>query len=120
VQGIASRKFFGHEAEFNKGTHAVGKETIVDLIDIREVVNGISLRVFVVDTHFVVEDGMETDILEIRDLSDLPEIATITVAQSQDRAAGTKHLLPEVRQGVRRGRAVNHNGLFSGLLGERS
>ena len=44
------------------------KQAVVDLIDVGEVVDGVAVLVFVVDADLVVQDGVEADVSEVRDL----------------------------------------------------
>src|SRR5450755_3065010 len=66
-----------------------------------------TLSVFVVDSDFIVEDGMEAHILEVSNLLHIAKIVAITLPQAQDGAPGTEHLLPEVRERMAGGGGVD-------------
>ncbi len=114
--GRRHRKFARHETEFHERAHAVLQQAIVDLIDVREVVNRRTLLVFVVEADLIVEDGMKAYLLEIGDAFDFSQVATIAIAQSDDAAFRTKDLLPEMRQGMSGRGCINDDGLGRGGL----
>ena len=89
-------ELFGHEAQLDKRTHAIFQQAVVDLVDVREIVDGISGSVLVVDAEFVEENAVETDVLEIGDGFYGAEIVAIAFAHGEDGAARAEHLLPEV------------------------
>ena len=43
------RQLLRHEADLDKGPHAIRQQAVINLVDVRQVVDGVSLRVFVVD-----------------------------------------------------------------------
>jgi hypothetical protein len=45
-----------HEAQLYEWLHAFSKLAVIDLIDIGEVVDGLPLLVFVIDSDFIVKD----------------------------------------------------------------
>jgi hypothetical protein len=106
---LVRRQLLGHKAQFDERTHAVVQQAVVDLIDIGKVVLGMSLGVFVVDSDFIVEDGVEADVLEAGNLLYISEIVAVALAQSHDGALGAEHLLPEVGEGVSGGGGVDLN-----------
>ena len=55
------------EAQLDKGPHAVRQDTVIDLVHVRPVVNGIPLGIFAVNAVVVVEDVVEVDVTEIGD-----------------------------------------------------
>ncbi len=113
----ARGKFLGHEADLDEGANAVGEQAVVDLVDVGEVVDGIALRVFVVDADVVVHDGVEADVLEVGDLLHSLHVVAIALAHGEDGAAGAEHLLPEVWE--RRCGSMRVDGdVFVGLLSE--
>ena len=61
VGGILGRQFLRHETQLDKGTHAVLQETVVDLVDVGEVVNRMALAVLVVNAHVIEENRVEAD-----------------------------------------------------------
>ncbi len=69
------------------------------MIDVGEVVDGVAVLVFVVDADFVVEDGVEANVAEVRYFLHGTQVFAVAFAQSQDGAAGAEHLFPEVREG---------------------
>src|SRR6185312_14596810 len=93
------REFFGHKAEFDEGLHAVRQQRVVNLINVSEVVDGIALRVFVIDAVLILENGMESHITKASDVVYPIEIAAIAVAQGEVCASRSEHLLPEMRKG---------------------
>ena len=62
---LSRRQFLGHETYFNNRTNTIGEKSVVNLTDVGEIVNRIALRVFVVDSHFIVQDGVKSDVLEV-------------------------------------------------------
>ena len=54
----------GHEGEFDEGTDVAGEESVVEGVDVLEVVDGVAVVVFGVDAHVVVEDAVEADVVE--------------------------------------------------------
>src|SRR5215472_12912435 len=73
-----------HEAEFNEGPHSGLQQSIVDLIDIRKVEGRMTLSIFVINANTIVQDVMETHILELSDFFNCAQIAAIVVTQSQN------------------------------------
>src|SRR5277367_5440448 len=53
-----------HEADFDNGPDAALEEPVVDFVDIREVVDGIAVFVFVVNADFVMKDGVKANVLK--------------------------------------------------------
>jgi hypothetical protein len=85
------------------------------LIDVREIVDRLSIGVFIVQADFVVEDSVEADILEIGDPFDIAEIVAIVVAEREDRPPGAKHFFPEVGKRVGRRVSVDFDGFSKSL-----
>ena len=54
----------GHEGEFDEGADVLGEERVVEGVDVLEVVDGGAVGVFGVDSHVVVEDAVEADVVE--------------------------------------------------------
>src|SRR6266853_497624 len=98
VQGRFHGELPGHEAQFYKWTNTIFQEAVVDLIDVRKIINGLSLRILVVQSDLIVENRMKSDISESRCILYLAEITAITVTQRQNRAPGSEHLLPVMRK----------------------
>src|SRR5271165_684656 len=101
----------GHETELDKRLDAIGQQTIVNLVDVGEVVDRLSVLVFVVNTDFIVEDGVETHVLQACDLLYFAQISAPGIAQRENGAARTEHLLPIMRKGMRWPRGVYRNGI---------
>src|SRR5579862_969889 len=59
VWTVFCRQFIGHEAQFDKRLHTICQQPVVDLIDVRKIVDWPSLAVFVVESEFVVKNRME-------------------------------------------------------------
>src|SRR5262249_12096589 len=96
-----------HEADFYHWANTELQQTIVDLIDIREVVDRVALLILVIEPDFVMEDGMKAHVLEICYLLDRPQVVSVAFAERQDGATGAEHLLPEMREGCGLRRGVN-------------
>src|SRR5271165_965172 len=105
-----------HETQFDEGPDAVLQQAIVDLVDVGPVVDRPTPRVLVVDAHFVVEYGMETDILNAGRLAHHSQIAAKAFAEREDRTARPEHLLPEVWEGMD-GRLCVQRDLFNAVRG---
>jgi hypothetical protein len=88
-----------HEADLNDGTNAVGEEVVIDLVDVGEVVDGVAVLVFVVDSELIVQDGVEANVFEVGDLFYGFEVVEIALTKHESAAAGAEHLLPEVGKG---------------------
>ena len=117
VEGIGiGGQLFGHEAELDERADFVGEDAVVDLIDVGKIVDGVAAGVFVVEADFVLEDSVETDVVEIGDAFDFAEIVAIVVAQREDGASGAEHFFPEVGEGVRGGVGVDFDGFGDGVL----
>ncbi len=78
-----------------------GKQSVIDLVDVGKIVRGQTLAVFVVQTDFVVENGVEANVIKIGRLLDLAQVASIAVSQAKHGASRAEHLLPKVREGMR-------------------
>ena len=89
------RQLARHKADLYVRSHSVFQEPIVDLVRIREVINRIAVLILVVYADLVVQNGMESHVLEIRDLLHRAQVIAIALAQAQNRASGTKHLFPQ-------------------------
>ncbi len=101
-----------HEADLDHRANTLFQQTIVDLIDIRKIVDRVAVLILVIDPDFVMQDGMKAHVLKIRYLLYRAQVVAIAIAQGQDRAAGAKHLLPEMGEGCSRRRGVNLNLLL--------
>ncbi len=98
----------------------MGEQAIVDLVHVRKVNSPLPLRVFVVHAHFIMKDGVETDVLEIGNLLHAAKVAAITFAQGNVCALRAEHLFPEGMCGNREvdddeiGTACRRMGLCAG------
>ena len=81
LRHILGSQFFGHETQLDKRAHAGGQQAVVDLIHVAEVELGMALGIFVIDSDFVVKDGVEAHVFESGNLLDLAEIVAIAIAQ---------------------------------------
>src|SRR2546426_10056060 len=97
-------QFARHEAQFHKRADAIFEQPVVNLVNVRKIVNGIAGIVFAVKPYFVMENGVETDVFEAGDALHFAEIAAITLAQRDDGPFGTEHALPKMWKGMRRSR----------------
>ena len=93
-------KLLRHEAEFHKGVDPALYQSVVNLIDIRKVVNRSAVGVFAVDADLIMKNRVEADIFEPSNLFNVVQITAITFAQAQDRAPGSEHALPEMWEGM--------------------
>lgn len=115
--------FLRHEAEFDVGADMLGEETIVDFVDVEEVVDGgvvgglrseagvLRLTGWVVEADLVVENAVEADGLEVGGFLHGVEIGSVVGAESEDGAARAEGLLPEMGEGRGRGVRVNMDRL---------
>src|ERR1035437_7064399 len=87
---------FRHEADFYKGPDTVLQQSVIDLVDIGEVVDGITVLIFVIDPHFVVQDGVKAHVMKVGDLLDCSDIFPVTLSQCENSPSRTKRLLPKV------------------------
>ncbi len=58
------RQLARHETQFDEGLDVVFEQAVVDLIDIREVINRLALRILVVDAYVVVQRCRENECIE--------------------------------------------------------
>ena len=87
------------------------EQAVVDLVDVGEVIDRLARSVFVVEANFVVEDGVEADVLESGDAPGFAEVGAVAFAQAEDGASGAEHFFPEVGKRMRGGIGVNFDGL---------
>src|SRR5262249_47311871 len=86
-RGRLGGELTGHKAEFYVWAHAVCEKAVVNLVEVREVVDRIAGSVFVVDADFVVEDCVKANVFEISSLLHFFEIAEIGLAKREAGAA---------------------------------
>src|SRR5436305_8386126 len=100
-------ELLGHEAELDEGADFVLEEPVVNLVDVREIVEGLARGVLIVKTNFIVKNGVETDVFEIGDAFGLEEVVAIIVAKREDRTTGAEHFFPEMGEWMRWGVEVD-------------
>jgi len=103
-------KLYRHETDFDQRSNLICKQPVIYLVRIGEVVDGLALRVFIINSRFIVKDRMEADIFETRNLLHGAKIIAIALAKGQNRTSGTKHLFPEVGEISGRGMDINVDG----------
>jgi hypothetical protein len=79
----------------------------MNLVDVGEVVDRISLLVLVVNANFVMQDVMKTYVAEFCDSFYLAQIAAIALPQREYRSPGTERLLPEMRERMARSASID-------------
>ena len=90
MDGLPRRQLARHETDLDERPHSVFEQPVVNLADIRKVVNRIAVFSFIVNAQFVMKDGVEADILEVGRLLHLAKIAAIAVPKRKKRPAGTE------------------------------
>src|SRR5260370_1863638 len=80
-------KFPRHEAQFDEGADMIFQQAIIDLIDVREIIDGFSGGIFIVHAGLVVENRVKTDVFESGHLLDLAEVPAIAISQRKNRAS---------------------------------
>src|ERR1700735_1039234 len=110
-RGWIGGELLRHEAECDEGPDTVSKQPIVDLIDIRKVIDRgvarglrckagiLDAAIGVVETDIVHQNAVETNGLKVSGLLDGPQVIAIALAQREDGAAGAERLFPEVGEG---------------------
>src|SRR5215472_15031278 len=63
------RQLLRHEADLNNRPHTLRNQALVDLIDIGEVINRIAMVILVVHAKLIMQDRVESQVLQISDLS---------------------------------------------------
>ena len=89
-----------HEAQFDKRAYAVLQQAVVDLVDVRKIVDRLALRIFVVDSDVIEEDSVEADVLDVGDLLYVAQVATIALSEAEIGTAGAEHVFPKMWEGV--------------------
>src|ERR1700678_426078 len=92
------------------------EQAVINLVDVRKVVNRITGGVLIVQAHLVMENCMEANVFEICDRLHVAQIASIAIAQAQDRAPRSEHLLPKMRKGMRRAVDIYFDGFWGGRI----
>jgi hypothetical protein len=62
--------------------HAVLDQPVINLIDVRKVINGSAVLVFIVNADFVIQDRVKTNVLEAGDLLHVLQVSAIAFAQA--------------------------------------
>ena len=88
-----------HEADLDHGADTILQQAIVDLIDIGKIVDRVTVLVLAINPDLVMKNGMKANVLEICYLFYRTQVVTVAIAQGEDCASRTKHLLPEMRKG---------------------
>src|SRR5260370_2600957 len=118
VKQIAGCQLVGHKTDLHKRPDSICQQTIVNLIDVGEVVDWSPLVILAINAHFVVENGMEANVAEVRDLLHGLQIVAIALTQAQYRPPRTKHLYPKAEKRVSGRRCINYKRIRSiALLG---
>src|ERR1700683_658073 len=84
VRGLAGCKRLRHETNFNKRFHSKREDSVVNLVDVRKVVNRIALGIDGVDTDLIIENRVEANVFEIGNSLNFYKILSIAVAQRKD------------------------------------
>jgi len=95
MQSVGVRgELLGHEAKLDEWTNVILQQAVVDLIDVRVVVDGAPFFVFVIEAGFIMENGVEADVFEPGDALRFAEVIAVAVAKAQNSAPRTKHFFP--------------------------
>jgi hypothetical protein len=74
-------KFPGHEADLYEWANVIFQQAIINLIDVREIVDGFSRGIFIVQANFIMQDRVKSDVLESGRRLDLAKVMTIALAE---------------------------------------
>ena len=88
-------ELFGHETEFDERLHADGKQEIVHVVDVHEVVDGVALFVLGVHAHFVVEQAMRPEVAESEFLVAVFQLFAPGLAEAFADPAGADAVAPD-------------------------
>jgi len=77
---IPGGEFFGHETQLHERPHAVGQQAVVNLVHIRKIINRLALVILIVNADFVVENGVEPDVIESGNRFDFAQVPPVIVA----------------------------------------
>ena len=67
-------KLHGHEAQLYKRANMIFQQAVINLIDVGKIIDGISLRILIVHSDFIMKNRMKPNISESRGVLDLAEI----------------------------------------------
>jgi hypothetical protein len=76
-----------HEADLYHRANAELQQPIVDLIDIRKIVDRVAVLILVIDPNFVMQDGMKAHVLEICYLLYRAQVVAIALTQGKHGAS---------------------------------
>src|SRR2546423_14056811 len=79
VQHLLGGELLWHKTQFNKRSHSILEEAIVNLIDVRIIVDGRTVAAFVVQTNFIVKDRMESNVFKSRGVLNSAKVLAIVV-----------------------------------------
>ena len=102
------------KTQLDKRLDPVLLESVVDVVDIRPVVHRLAVLIFVIHSHFVMEDRVKANIFEISSRSHLSQVSSIVFAQRKNGAPGAEHLFPIMRKGLALRLGVDSDGFCSG------
>ena len=90
----------GHETQFDKRLQAHAEQEVVEFVDVLPVVDRVTLAVFLVDAHVVVQQAVHADVLEPDLLLDECELCLPVRAQSLVGPARADALLEDLAVGA--------------------
>src|SRR5579875_895582 len=108
------RQLARHKTKLDEWLYLLIEQSVVDLIDIREVINRPALLVFIVDAVLIVQNGVEAHVFEARVLARCLQVQPIAFAHAEIRPPRAKHLFPEVGKGMRRSMGIDRHNFFCG------
>src|SRR5581483_4522294 len=99
---------------FDEGPHTIGEKAVIDLVDVREVVNRPTLSILVVNADFIVQDSVKAHVFEPCDPLHIAKVLPVAIAQAQGGTTGAEHRLPEMGEQVSLGRGINRDSSSTG------
>src|SRR6266496_2919051 len=91
----------GHETQLDEWANAIFEKAIINLVDIRPVVDGLAVRIDAVHAVLIMKDGVKSYVLDTGGLLNGTQVAAIGLTKGEIGAARTVHLFPEVGEGFR-------------------
>ena len=73
-------QLFRHEADLDYRPNSLLQKTIVDLVDIREIVDRVAVLVLVIDSDLVMQNGVKAHVLEICYLLYRAQVVAVAIA----------------------------------------
>jgi hypothetical protein len=61
---VVAGKGIGHEGKLDEGAYVLGKQRVVECVDVLKTVDRVAVVVFFVDAHVVVEETVEADVVK--------------------------------------------------------